>query len=136
MNSCKKLREKHLSVEDFRLFLACLFPPGDWIPKSSNIDEIFESITHNQLWNFWYFHPLQQIVEKFLGDDQELKSCIETYKKDLAAYKATAKLVDYIDDVGSHPSEEEQEPAKYDRRYYHKLSIKLTTKFTSHTLEY
>ena len=77
-----------------------------------------------------------------MGDDQELKSWIEVYKKDLTSYKATMKLVDYIAVVDSDPSgensssEEEQEPAKYDRRYYRKLSIKLETKFTSHTLEY
>ena len=77
-----------------------------------------------------------------MGDDQEIKSWIETYKKDLTSYKATTRLVDYIAVVDSDPSgensssEEEQEPAKYDRRYYRKLSIKLETKFTSHTLEY
>ena len=80
-----------------------------------------------------------------MGDDQELKSWIEVYKKDLTSYKATMKLVDYIAVVDSDPSGEdssseeqveEQEPAKYDRRYYRKLSIKLETKFTSHTLEY
>jgi len=80
-----------------------------------------------------------------VGDDQELKSWIEAYKKDLTSYKATTKVVDYIAVVDSDPSGEdssseeqveEQEPAKYDRRYYRKLSIKLETKFTSHTLEY
>ena len=144
-NSCKKLREKHINVKDFRLFLKGLFPPGDCIPESSNVDEIFEAITHNKLWDRWNCSPLQKVVQEFVGDDQELKSWIEAYKKDLTSYKATTKLVDYIAVVDSDPSGEdssseeqveEQEPAKYDRRYYRKLSIKLETKFTSHTLEY
>jgi len=80
-----------------------------------------------------------------VGDDKDMKAQFKTYKEDLASYKATMRLVDYIAVVDSYPSGEdssseeqveEQEPAKYDRRYYHKLSVILQTKFTSHTLEY
>jgi len=145
INSCKKLREKHINIKDFHLFLKNLFPPGECIPESSNVDEIFESITRNKLWNHWNYSPLEKVVHEFMGDDQEMKLWIDAYKKDLAAYKATTRLVNYIAFVDSDPSGdglpseeqvEEQEPAKYDRRYYRKLSIKLETKFTSHTLEY
>ena len=146
-NSCKKLREKHVNVKDLRLSLKGLFPPGDCIPESSNVDEIFEAITHNKLWNHWNCSPLKKVVQEFVGDDQEMKSWIATYRKDLVSYKATTKLVDYIAAVDSDPSsddsfsdeqldEQERTPAKYDRRYYRKLSIKLETRFTDHTLEY
>jgi len=144
-NSCKKLREKPINIKEFRQFLKGLFPPGVCIPESSNIDEILEAITHNELWDHWNWSPLLRVVQEFVGDDQELKSCIEAYKKDLISYKATTRLVDYIAVVDSDPSSEEssseeqakeQQPAKYDCQYYHKLSIKLETKFTSHTLEY
>jgi len=106
---------------------------------------MFKIFTHNKLWNHWNCSPLQKVVQEFVGDDQELKSRIETYKKDLTLYKATTRLVDYIavvdsdrsgEDSSSEEQVEEQEPVRYDRRYYRKLSIKLETKFTSHTLEY
>jgi len=80
-----------------------------------------------------------------VSDDQELMEQIEAYKKDLASYKASTKLVHYIEAVNSSHSgvdllleeeEQGQQPAKYDSRYYRKLSFILETKFTSHTLEY
>ena len=135
-------------MKDFCMFLECLFPPGDCIPESSSIDEIFKVIYRNKLWDHLNYSPLQEIVKKFVGDDEDLNTRFTNYRKDLASYKATTKLVDYIEVVASDPSgddllseEEEQEkpeqqPAKYDRRYYRKLSVKLEAKFTSHTLEY
>jgi len=145
-HSCKKLREKRINIQDFCRFLEGLFPPGKCIPESSSIDEIFKVITHNKLWDYWNYSPLQEVVRKFVGD--EMNAQFETYKEALATYKVTTKLVDYIDDVNSdtsgddlHSEEEQQEkpeqqPAKYNKRYYRKLSLKLEAKFTTHTLEY
>jgi len=50
--SCRKLREKQINMKDFCLFLEGLFPPGDCIPESSSVDEIFEVISHNKLWDY------------------------------------------------------------------------------------
>jgi len=127
-DSCKKLREKQIDTKDFCCFLEGLFPPGDWIPESSSIDEIFKEISCNKLWEYWNNSPLQEIVQEFMGDDQEMEAKIETYKEHLASYKATTKLVDYIESVDSKPNgidmpiedpkeEPEQQPAKYDRQY-------------------
>ena len=147
-DSCKKLREKQINMKDFCRFLEGLFPPRDCIPESSSIDEIFKVITHNKLWDYWNYFPLQQVVREFVGDDQELNAQFKTYKEALAAHKVTIKLVDYIAAVASDPrgddlpleedqlDEPEQKPVKYDQRYYRKLSVKLEVKFTSHTLEY
>ena len=134
-------------MKDFCRFLEGLFPPGVLIPESSSIDEIFQVINRNKLWDYWNYSPLREIVRKFVGDDQEINAQFKTYQKDLASYKATTKLIDYIDSVDSDRSDDlnseedqleetEQQPAKYNRRYYRKLSIKLATKFTTHTLEY
>jgi len=147
-HSCKKLREKKINIQDFCRFLEGFFPPGDCIPESSSVDEIFKVISHNKLWDYWNYFPLQVVVRKFVGDDQEMNARFKTYKEALATYKVTTKLVDYIDDVSSDTSgddlcseeeqqeKSEQQPAKYDRRYYRKLSFKLEAKFTTHTLEY
>ena len=141
-DSCMKLREKGVDMKNFCHFLGGLFPPGDWIPESPSVDEVFDFITHHKLWDYWNFFPLAMIVDKYLSKDKEMKAKIETYKTDLASYKATTKIVDYIKIVASESSSddssEEQTPVKlkYNRRYYCKLSAKLDMKFTDHTLEY
>ena len=143
MNVCKKLSKKSLNIEDLRMFLTAYFCTSECIPRSSNIDEMFEAVTRHKLWDYWNYYPLEEIVQEFAADDQEIKSWIETYKRDLKSYKATTKLIDHIADsdssyVNESPSEEEQleQPAKYDQQYYQRLSIKLKTKVTDHTLEY
>lgn len=145
MKSCKKFREKQINIKDFCWFIKNLFPPGDFIHKSSSIDDIFSVMSQNKLWDYWNYSLLQDIVQQFVGDDQEVMSWIETYKIDLLHYKATTKLVDYIDSDPSgddlpseegRPEEPEQQPVKYDRRHFHALSFKLEAKFTTHTLQY
>jgi len=124
--SCKKLREKQINMKDFCRFLEGLFPPGDWIPESSSIDidEIFQAINRNKLWDHLNYSPLQAIVRKFMRNDQDMNAQFETYKKDLTSFKATTKLVHYIDaidsdhrgdDLSSEEDQLERQPAKYDR---------------------
>lgn len=74
---------------------------------------------------------LEKVVREFMGDDQEMMSLIETYKKDLTAYKTTTKLVEY-----AILSEHQRTHYEYDRQYYSELTFKLETMFTDHTLEY
>lgn len=145
MKSCKKFREKQINIKDFCWFIKNLFPPGDFIHESSSIDDIFSVMSQNKLWDYWNYSLLQDIVQQFVGDDQEVMSWIETYKTDLLHYKATTKLVDYIDSDPSgddlpseegRPEEPEQQPVKYDWRHFHALSFKLEAKFTTHTLQY
>ena len=112
------------------------------IPETSDIHEIFEALSSNKLWDSWNYLPLKKIVEGFAADDKELESWIGTYKQDLKSYKATTKLIDRIsvaesDSTVDESEEEEQDkPARYDKRFYRKLSLKLKTKFTDQTMEY
>ena len=138
MKVCQKLKEKPINFEDFQTFLISCFPPGECIPRSSNINEIFEAITRHQLWNYWNYYPLEGIVQEFAPDDPEITSRIETYRQDLESYKVVTKLIHHIPTVSESPLDEEQlePPAKYDKRYYQTLSIKLKTEFTDHSLKY
>ena len=134
-NTCRKLKEKQINFEDLQTFLISCFPPGECIPRSSNINEIFEAITRHQLWDYWNYYPLEGIVQEFAPDDPEITSRIETYRQDLESYKVVTKLIDHITES---PLDEErlEPPAKYDKRYYQTLSFKLKMKFTDHTLKY
>ena len=49
--------------ERFFQFLEGLFPPGDWIPESFSvdIDEIFQAINHNKLWDHLNYCNCQEV---------------------------------------------------------------------------
>ena len=139
-NICRKLRGKQINFTDLQIFFTSFFSSGEWIAKSSNIQETFDTLTRHKLWDYWNYYPLEGLVHAFAADDQEILSWIETYKQDLRSYRITTKVIDHIAAVGSGsryelPLEEKQ-PARYDQRYYQKLSIKLKMKVTDHTLDY
>ena len=140
MKACRKLRETPINFEDLQTFLTSCFSPGECIPRSSNINEIFEAITRHKLWDYWNYYPLEGVVQEFVPDDPELTSWIETYRQDLEAYKVMTKLIDHIPMVSESSftlDEEQLDPAtKYDKRYYQTLSFKLKMEFTDHSLKY
>ena len=132
INVRKKLSEKQINVEDLK-FLANGIFQGEYISKSSNVNEIFEAMSYHRLWDYWNYYPLEELVQAFAADDSNITSMMEAYRQDLESFKVTNKLIDYIDAMRLTPFER---PARYDQRYYQALSIKLKTKVTEHTLVY
>ena len=132
-----RLKEKQIYTEDLR-FLINSFFLIEYIKKSSNVDESFDAITRNKLWDFWNYEALSNIVKKFAADDAEIASLMETYQQDLESYKATTKIIDHIAAVQEQPSEKEQlqRPARYDHQYYLTLTMKLNMRFNEHSLKY
>ena len=128
-------------MKELHVFLISYFPP-ECIPELADIHEIFKAITRNKLWDSWNYLPLKKVVEEFAADDKQLESWIEAYKQDLKSYKATTKLIDHISvaesdsTVDESEEEEHDRPARYDKRFYRTLSLKLKTKFTDQTMEY
>ena len=138
MNTCRILKEKPIiNVEDFQMFLTGYFS-SECIPKSSTIHEVFEVITRRKLWDYWNYHALEEIVQGFAADEPELTSQVESYKQDLKSYKVTTKLIDHIAAASADyiPPSEEEQPVRYDQRYYKRLSFKLKIQFTHDTLNY
>ena len=137
-NICSKLAGRKINMKELRVFLRTFYP-RECIPQSADIHDIFEALSCNKLWDSWNYLPLKKIVEGFAADDKELASLIDTYKQDLKSYKATTKLIDRISVAESDSTvdeSEEEEPARYDKKYYRTLSLKLKTKFTDQTMEY
>ena len=128
-------------MKDLRVFLKTFYP-GECIPESSDIHEVFEALSSNKLWDSWNYLPLKKIVEGFAADDQELVSLIDVYKQDLKSYKVSTRLIDRIsvaesDSTVDEPEEQEHDkPARYDKKYYRTLSFKLKSRFTDQTMEY
>ena len=137
-NVYSKLMKKRIKVGKVRIFITARFPLEDFQYKLSKFDAVFQAITRKQLWNYWHYSLLEQFVEQFGGKDREMKSWIESYRKDLANYKASVKVVDYIasHEVIGGDSSDKKQPTKYDEPYLTKLSMKLKTKFDNHTLEF
>ena len=141
---CNRLKQKQINVRDLRLFMITLFSNGDCIPHSTDIQGIFEAITCKQFWDYWNYSPLEAIVQQFGADDAEMLSWVSEYKHDLAGFKACTKIVDYLSVVESDTSFDESDsdeptaatPAKYDRRYRRRLSVKLKVNIAEHTLLY
>ena len=134
-NICSKLAGREINMRKLRLFLRTFYR-GKWIPESSDIHVIFEALSCNKLWDSWNYYPLEKIVEEFVADDTEIASWIEAYIKDLKSYKVSTKLIDHIAAVHSDSFVNESEDKSYDKQYYKKLSLKLKTNFTDHTMNY
>ena len=129
-------------MEGFRLYIKTLFPPGDFISKTDSITEIFSAITHNLLWDYFFYNPVEEICKKFGGKDSDLRKWISSYKSDLAGFKATTKIIDYIreckdgSDIADSKCSISQYKARYDPRYYRKLTTKLDVPITRKSLLY
>ena len=121
-------------MKELRLFVKTSIP-GECIPQSADIYEIFEALIYNKLWDFWNYYLLEGIVGAFAADDAELASWIEAYLQDLKSYKVTTKLIDAADSV---PIAKEQltKPSRNGEQYYQTLSVKLGVEFTDQTMDY
>ena len=137
-----KFRSRELNFEAFHLFIVNLFPPGKCIPQSENVIKIFEAVTQNGLWSYWHFSPVETIIKEYAPSDDEMKSWLDKYRKDLSGYKATTKIADVME-IYSNSIEEFEEtdpnqrpPVTCDPTYLRCLSVKLKTRVTEKTLVY
>ena len=142
-NACEalqlKLNEKE--VKKLHLFLTTILPHGfaKCLPKSSDLMEIFEAVTHNDLWNHSNYFPLETLIEEF-GGDTDLITQVEQFKMDRSSFQVATKIKDYIPAAKSllAESDEPVEPApiKPDHKYLWKLGVKLDECVGNESLEY
>ena len=132
-----------ISIDEFRLFVVNLFQPGDCIPDSSSINVIFCAITKNGLWDCVNYLPLKLIVEEFAAEDIQLSESVKQYEEARSGYMLCTKISHHIDMVSMSDSSDidsdeqlEEKPAKYDARYYRKLSLKVKAKVTEMSMQY
>ena len=137
-----KLEENDLSIKDFRLYVLNLFPPGDIFVDLFTVRDIFEAISRHRLWDYAYCTPIEEIANEFGGDDLELRGWIDDYKSELAGFKATTRIMDYIKmssdekEIADSKQSLHQDMARYDGRYCRKLTIKLKSRVTERSLDY
>ena len=130
----RKFKKKPIT-EDLKFLLNSYFLQ-EYVTESSDVEEIFDTVNHYKLWDYWNYEAIANIVEEFAADDPELTSLMENYKQHLQSYKVAEKLIDHIDAFSLAPEEEEVQAARYDQQYYKTLSMKLQMRFTDHSLKY
>ena len=138
----RKLKKSDVDMEDFRLYILNLFPPGDIIVDTVSVTDIFEAVSRHQLWDYLNYAPIEEIAKEFGGNDLELRGWIDDYKSELAGFKATTKIVDYIKlcsdekEIADSDQSLREDIARYDRRYCRKLTMKLKSRVTEKSLDY
>ena len=140
----QKLERKEFDVRQFRLFIIARFPPGVFVSNTTDFCKIFEAITNNGLWSYLNYESLEDVVQHFGADDEQMRDWVEEYKAGLVGFKACTQLVNYIPIVESDSSFDESDTeqptipkqAKHDHRYYRKLSLQLKVRVTEKSLSY
>jgi len=96
--ACVKLEEIGVNIGEFRLFVTSQFSPGHFIPSlPTSLKEVFEEITHHEMWDYFHYSPLVRIIRKFGDGDPEMEVLIQKYRKDLKSYKLVTKIEDCIE---------------------------------------
>lgn len=133
---CVRLEEIGVDIGQFRLFVTNQFPPGYFIPAPpTTLKEVFEAITHHELWGYFHYSPLVRIVQRFGSNDPKMEAWVEKYKKDLKSYQLVATIEDYIvPELNTCADPPPAKKAKYDRRYV--CPVEWKTDFIDHSLKY
>ena len=135
----RRLEAKAIDVIEFRLYTQILFGTSVLTDTSLvSIKGILDAISHNCLWNYLDYHSIEEIAKEFAGDDIELRGWISDYKSELTGFRATIKIVDYINAHNYTESADAsmslwEDKSRYD---YSKLSIKLMSRVTEKSLDY
>lgn len=102
------------------------------LKPSTNINEMFELLTAEELWDFMNYYPLECIIDEY-GDDATTKM-MEQYKQDLTGYMLTTAIKDHLDADLEHPTRRIRPMPR--KKLFSKLSCKLNVKITNHSLDY
>ena len=138
------LEDRKIPVKKVRRFLVDFFEGKCSISKGDDLDDIFDAIIEARLWRYDHYGPLEELVVKFLPEDDEARVKMMEYKSQLSAFQATTKIIDFIKLNELEDSEDIRDrffsPKKYNR-HYQKLSVTLEVARNSQdvfelTLEY
>ena len=115
-----------------------------YIPETSDLTKIFNTVTESKLWCYDNYIPLKKLAEKLLPDDDPLLNHITEYWSQLSGFYTTTKIIDFIDLSKLEDAEDNTEQpafiAENNKKYYHKLTLWLKrnrkVKLSNLTLDY
>ena len=157
--SRRKLQNRNVDVDDVQTFLVTLYSSPNSknvsdtvtvvVESARNLSEIFRALSRYGLWDYLNYYLLQDMIEEFAHDDDELNGMMKQYQKDLTGHILTLKIQTYLDAThdelplvstnDSENSDDETIPAlppeqKY--KLFKKLRGKIKANVTDHTLNY
>ena len=151
--SRRKLQYRKIDVDDIQTFLVTMYSSPDSkdgsdtvttvVESAKNLDEIFRALSKHGLWDYLNYYLLQNIIEEFAGDDDELNGMMEQYQEALTGHILTLRIQTYLD-ATKHPIAindgdnlaDEVVPLQQDYELFKKLTAKCEVNITSHTLSY
>ena len=157
--SCRKLQSRKVDIDDVQTFLVTLYSSPNSkdgsdivtvvVESARNLSEIFRTLSRYGLWDYLNYYLLQDMIEEFAHDDDELNGMMEGYQKDLTGHILTLQIQTYLDATrnelplvstnDNENSDDETIPAlspeqKY--KLFKKLQGKVKVSVTDHTLNY
>ena len=135
----ERLERGNIDMKRFRLHISTVF--GNVLTGTESVGDIIEAVSCHKLWDYFCCNPIEEIASEFGGDDSELRGWINDYKSELAGYKAATKIVDYIkvcdiEEIADSGQSLRADIKRYDKRYCHKLTVKLKSHITEKSLDY
>ena len=151
--SRRKLQYRKIDVDDVQTFLVTMYSSPDSkdgsdtvttvVESAKSLDEIFRALSKHRFWDYINYYLLQNIIEKFAGDDKELNGMMGQYQEDLTGYVLALRIQTYLDAI-KHPIAtshsdnlaDEVIPLQQDHELFGKLTAKCEVNITNHTLSY
>ena len=154
--SSRRLQSRKVPVDDVQTFLVTLYSSPNTkdgsdtvtvvIESARNLGEIFRALSRYGLWDYLNYYLLQDMIEEFAHDDDELNGMMEQYQKDLTGHILTLKIQTYLDAnhdelplVSTNDSDDETIlalPPEQKYTLFKKLRGKIKANVTDHTLNY
>jgi len=142
-----RLQSRGINVKDVQTFLMAVNSSPNSrdgsgmvtmeIKAATNLQEIFDALSMYGRWDYLNYYLLQNIIEEFASDDDELNGMMKHYQEDLTGHILTLKIPEYLDAISStHPSIETSEDEDSCDELFKKLSIKVDANITDHSLSY
>ena len=154
--SRRKLQSRNVDVDDIQTFLVTLYSSPNSkdgsdmvtvvVESARNLSEIFRALSRYGLWDYLNYYLLQDMIEEFAHDDNELNGMMEQYQKDLTGHILTLKIQTYLDAthdelplVSTNDRDDETIPSlppEQKNTLFKKLTGKIKANVTDHTLSY
>ena len=154
----RKSLQRRIDIKDAQTFLVTMYSSPNSrdgsdtvttvVKSAKSVDEIILALSENGLWDYLNYDLLQDIIEEFASDDDELNAMMEQYQRDLTGHVLTLQIQTYLEAThkkqpiatsDSENSGDEIIPAllpQQKREFFKQLSLKIDANVTDCTLGY
>ena len=154
----RKSLQRRIDIKDAQTFLVTMYSSPNSrdgsdtvttvVKSAKSVDEIILALSENGLWDYLNYDLLQDIIEEFASDDDELNAMMEQYQRDLTGHVLTLQIQTYLEAThNKHPIATSDSENSGDeiisallpqqkRKFFKELSLKIDANVTDCTLGY